>query len=77
MGRRIETRKLDFERVSGGLVANIAGDIVNLHAVEGEGDLGFREGNPLTQSVDEETMMFFAVEHFCILFKKFYVGIVV
>ena len=62
--------ELDFECVPGGLVADIASDIVNLHVMEGIGDLGFREGDPLTESVDEETIMFFAVQHFCTLFNK-------
>jgi len=69
-GKRIETRELDFERVPGSLVADIASDIVNLCAMEGMGDLEFREGDPLTESGDEETVMFFAVQHFCTLFKK-------
>jgi len=69
-GRRIETRELNFERVSGSLVADIASDIMHLQAMEGMGDWGFREGDPLTESVDEETLMFFAVDHFVPLSKK-------
>jgi hypothetical protein len=68
--KRIETRELDFECVPGGLVADIASDIVHLHALGGRGDVEFRAGDPLTESGDEKTVMFFAVQHFCSLFKK-------
>jgi hypothetical protein len=43
---------------------------MHLQAMEGMGDWGFREGDPLTESVDEETLMFFTVDHFVPPFKE-------
>ena len=66
----MEMRELDFECIPGGLVANIASDIVKPHALGRRENLEFRAGDPLAERGDVETVVFFAVQHFCSLLKK-------